>query len=91
MAITLTPEQEEQIREIAQNRGFASAEEYFNEFLAKSYETEMILFENRDEFSKMIDEGLEEAERGELLSAEEAKAEREAFKREYMASKRSAA
>lgn len=90
MAITLTAEQEEQIREIAQNRGFASAEEYLNQLMARNYESEMAFVENREEFNKLIDEAWEEMERGEFVTPEQLKADLDEAKRDFLV-KRSAA
>ena len=90
MAITLTPELEAIVREDARLSGFENAETYLAERLTAMHEQELFFSENRQEISAMIEEGWEQAERGELLSPEEAKRNLSKWKQEFLA-KRSAA
>ncbi len=90
IAITLTREVEEMMAEDAQALGYESPTAYVIEHLTALHESEVYLRENREEISAMIDEGWEEAERGELLTPEEAKQTMNEWKRDWVA-KRSAA
>ena len=63
---------------------------FVQESLGEIIEREVYLHEHRDQISAMIDEGWEELERGETLSAEEAKRQIGEWKQEILA-KRSAA
>ncbi len=91
MTLTLTGEQEELVRQVAEWRGFASAEAFVGEALGEIIEREVYLHEHRDEISAMIDEGWEELERGETLSAEEAKQQISEWKQEFLAIRPAAA
>lgn len=90
MAITLTPELEAIAREGASLAGFDSAEKYVAERLAESYERDRFLVEHHDELVVMLNEGLDEIDRGETVTAEEAKRDIAEWKKEFLA-KRSAA
>ncbi len=90
MAITLTPELEAIAKEGANLAGFDSPETYIAQRLAESYEQDRFLVEHSDELVAMLNEGLDEIDRGETVTAEEAKREIAEWKKEFLA-KRSAA
>jgi len=90
MAITLTPELEAMVVEDAQALGYESPDAYVTETLMNLHESKAYLREHREEISAMIDEGWDEAQRGELLSPEEVKQSLKQWKQEWL-SKRSAA
>jgi len=90
MAITLTPELEAMVTEDAGVSGFETVEAYLEDRLTAMHESELYLREHREEISAMIDEGLEEADRGELLTPEEAQRLRDAAKREFLARRNAA-
>ncbi len=84
MAITLTPELEAMVTEDASSWGFETVEAYLEDRLTAMHESERYLREHREEISAMIDEGLEESYRGELLTPEKAERIRDAAKREFL-------
>jgi hypothetical protein len=88
MAITLTPEQETMVRQDAEFRGFASVEEYLTEWIIETHSREVCLYEHRAEISAMIDEGWDEAQRGEWLTPEQVKENMAAMKAEWQAARR---
>ncbi len=83
MAITLTSEQEAIVRQDASKAGFASAEEYLASRLESVHAEDRLWSENREQWTALINEGLDAAARGELLSPEEADAQRAEWKREF--------
>ena len=90
MAITLTSEQEEMLRKDAANAGYEDAETFLAEKLEEAHEWATMFAANREQWIAQINEGLEQAERGELLSPEEVMASLERHKQEFLA-KRTAA
>ena len=90
MNLNLSTEQEDMLRQIAEVRGFESAEAFLQDALGEIVARETYFLENRDEIQEMIESGWQEAERGETLSAEEAKQQIAAWKTEALA-KRTAA
>jgi putative addiction module CopG family antidote len=75
MAIQLKPEVEELIRQGVQSGAYASAEEYLERAVRLLHDQETWLAANREDIRELIEEGWLEAERGELVSAEDLKAE----------------
>jgi hypothetical protein len=65
MAITLSPELEEIVVKDAHALGFESAEAYVRTVLLESH-----MGHNLDEIRAAIDEGWEQAQRGQLIDAE---------------------
>ncbi len=90
MPITLTPEQEAIVIADAKASGFENVEVYLEDRLSSLHAEEVYFAANREEFDRLIEEGLASADRGELYTPEEVKEELAAFKREYV-SRRSAA
>ena len=85
MPITLTPEQEAEVRADAEASGFENVELYLADRLASLHAEVQYFAENRGEFDRLIAEGIAQADRGELMSPEEAKADIEKSKRALMA------
>jgi predicted transcriptional regulator len=88
MAITLTPEREAMVRQDAEFRGFANVEEYLADWIVETPERELYLHEHHDEISAMIDEGCEEAERGEFLTPEQVKENLAVMKAAWLAARK---
>jgi hypothetical protein len=87
MAITLTPELEAIAKEGANLAGYDSAETYVAERLAESYERDRFLVEHHDELVQMLNEGLDEIDCGETVTAEEAKRDIAEWKKEFLAAR----
>ena len=83
MPITLTQEQEAEIRADARAHGYDRAEDYLAVRLANMHASSSFSFETEEELQHMVALGVEQADRGELLSAEEAKADIERMKAAY--------
>jgi hypothetical protein len=90
MAITLTSEQEATVRQDASKTGFASAEEYLASRLESVHAEDRLWSENREQWEAQINEGLDQIAHGAVLTPEEAAAQREEWKREFL-TKRNAA
>ena len=90
MAITLTPEQEEQVRQDATLCGFETVETYLADRLNHVHELELNFQEHHEELRTLVQEGLDEADRGELLTPEESKAQFELMKRDFLANRSAA-
>lgn len=87
MAVTLTPELEAMAAEGANFAGLDSAEAYVARCLAESYERDRFFVEHHDELVVMLNEGIDEIDRGELMTPEEAKSEMAEWKREWLANR----
>ena len=85
MAITLTPELEAIAKQGASLAGFDRAETYVAARLAESYDRDRFLVEHHYELVVMLNEGLDEIDRGETLTAEEAKRDIAEWKKEFLA------
>ena len=70
MAITLTPELEEIVRTNASVSGFESPEAYLRAVLTETQDGKPLFYQSVEEIRAAIDEGWEQAQRGELTDSE---------------------
>ena len=80
MTITLSPEQEAQVRRAVESGEYETAEEYVSEAIKSLHENRQWLDEQREK----IEQGWQEAERGDLISAEELLENMKAWKAEWL-------
>jgi hypothetical protein len=85
MAITLTPELEEIVRIKASVSGFESPEAYLRALLTQAQADDVAFAQSFEDISTAIDEGLEQARRGELLDSETVWANLEKHKSQWRA------
>ena len=85
MAITLTPELEEIVRIKASVSGFESPEAYLQALLTQARDDDAAFFQSLEEISTAIDEGWEQARRGELIDSETVWANLEKHKSQWRA------
>ncbi len=85
MTIALSPEAEAVVRETAEGSGFRSVEAYVNAVLIDRYGSDPIFCLSAVEVRAAIEIGLEQAERGELMSSEEARVEMAKWKAQWRA------
>ncbi len=83
MEISLRPEILKLAQEGVERGAYASVDEYVERAVTLLHEQEAWLFENRVEIRSKIEEGIEAAERGELLDPDEVRATMERLKREF--------
>jgi putative addiction module CopG family antidote len=75
MTIELPPELEEIVRQDMQAGIYGSMEEYLERAVMLLHNQENWLTRHRDELSAQIEEGWQDAERGDVIDAEQLKAE----------------
>ena len=80
MTVELKPEMEALIQERVQSGAYSSPEEVIERALEFLRAEEDWLVDNRNEISAQIQEGWDEAQRGDLTDAEEVRAEMRQFK-----------
>ena len=90
MPISLTPEQEAEVRRDAAEHGYKRAEDYLAIRLGNIHAGASFTFETDEEFAHMVQVGIDSADRGELYTSEEVKEHLEGAKRRSVA-KRAAA
>jgi putative addiction module CopG family antidote len=83
MTVELSPEAEALIQRRLASGAFSSAEEVIERALESLAAEEDWLAENRDLVASQIQEGWDEAQRGELTSAEDVRAEMQRFKDDW--------
>ena len=83
MTLELKPELEALIQKRLQSGAFSSAEEVIERALEFLSTEEDWLADNRDRITCQIQEGWEEAQRGELTDAESVRAEMHQFKQDW--------
>ena len=84
MTVHIKPELEAIIAEDLKRGGYGSAEEYIESAIQLLHEEELGPIEDCDELAAMIEEGWAGAERGELIAPEDAIAEFQAFRAEWL-------
>jgi Arc/MetJ-type ribon-helix-helix transcriptional regulator len=84
MTVHIKPELEAIMMADLKDGGFASAEEYIENAIQMLHEERLGPIENREEIAAMIEEGWEAAERGELIDADDAIAQFQAFRAEWL-------
>lgn len=90
MTVELTPEIEALIQKRLQSGAFSSAEEVIERALEFLSVEEEWLNDNRDQIATQIQEGWDEAQRGELIEEENVRAEMQRYKMEWKKLRRSA-
>ena len=90
MTLELKPELEAIIQRQLQSGAFSSAEEVIERALEFLTAEEDWLADNRDKIAAEIQEGWEEAQRGELTDGENVRAEMQKFKEDWKKQRRSA-
>ena len=90
MTLNLTPEHEQRLNEVVRSGAYESAEQALPRALELLLSQEQWLSENRVAISDLIEEGLAQAERGELISDEDSRQLLAARKKAWMAEKRTA-
>ncbi|MGH9618517.1 MAG: ribbon-helix-helix domain-containing protein [Bryobacteraceae bacterium] len=90
MTIDLNPEQEALVQERLRSGAFTSPEEVIERALEFLRAEEDWLVENRDEIAAKIQEGWDEAQRGELLDPEDVRAKVQEHKRDWLKRHRTA-
>jgi predicted transcriptional regulator len=88
MAITLTPELEAIARQNASNSGFDSPEAYLEALLTEPEIAVSGFHQSLEEIRAAIDEGWEQAQRGELLTPEEVRESLARMKAEWFAARK---
>ncbi len=83
MTIQLKPEIEKLIQQDVATGAYASVEEFVEEAVLMLHEQELQLLEQKAEVAAKIEEGWAQAERGELIDAEDAWAELEKRKQAW--------
>lgn len=87
MTIQLKPEIEQLIQQDLATGAYASIEDFVEQAVLQLHEQEIDLLARKEEISTMIDEGWAEAERGELMDADEVWAELEVKKKVWRESR----
>lgn len=90
MTVELRPEIEALIQKRLQSGAFSSAEEVIERALEFLSAEEDWLADNRDTIAAQIQEGWDEAQRGELTDGENLRAEMQQFKDDWKKQRRSA-
>jgi len=90
MTVELKPEIEALIQKQLQSGAFSSAEELIERALECFGAEKDWLADNRDEIAAQIQEGWDEAQRGELTDAEDVRAEMRQFKDDWKKQRRPA-
>ncbi len=90
MTIELKPEMEALVRKRLETGAFATPEDVIERALEFLSAEEDWLADNRDDISAKIQEGWDQARRGELLDAEEARASTQKHKQDWLRRQRSA-
>jgi antitoxin ParD1/3/4 len=90
MTVELKPEIEAQIQKQIQSGAFSSVEEVIERALEFLNAQEDWLTDNRVEIAARIQEGWEEAQRGELTDGEDVRAEMQQFKEDWKKQRRPA-
>lgn len=90
MTLELKPEIEALIQKRLQSGAFSTAEEVIERALEYLSAEEDWLADNRDQIAAQIQEGWEEAQRGELTDGENVRAEMQRFKEDWKKQHRSA-
>jgi antitoxin ParD1/3/4 len=83
MTVELKPEIEALIQKRLQSGAFSSAEEVIERALEFLSAEEDWLADNREEIAAQIQEGWDEAQRGELIDGERVRAEMQQFKEDW--------
>jgi len=89
MTVELKPEIEALIQKRLQSGAFSSVEEVIERALEFLSVEEDWLADNRDEIATQIQEGWDEAQRGELIDGESVRAEMQQFKEDWKKQRRS--
>jgi len=90
MTVELKPEIEALIQKRLQSGAFSSAEEVIERALEFLSAEEDWLVDNRDEIATQIQEGWDEAQRGELTDGQNVRAEMQQFKEDWKKQRRQA-
>jgi len=90
MTLELKPETEALIQKQLQSGAFSSAEEVIERALEFLSAEEDWLADNRDRIAAQIQEGWDEAQRGELTDGDSVRAEMQRFKEDWNKQRRSA-
>ncbi len=88
MNIRLRPEIEELIKQDVQGGAYQSVDEFVEHAVSMLHEQEAWLTKNREEIRAKIAEGYAEAQRGELIAADEVLSSFEEHKRAWLADHR---
>jgi Arc/MetJ-type ribon-helix-helix transcriptional regulator len=84
MTVHIKPELEAIIDEELKNGNCESAEEYVERAIQMLHEEQLWLLENRHEIAAQIEEGWAQAERGELIDADDARAMLQKHREEWL-------
>jgi antitoxin ParD1/3/4 len=90
MTIHVSPEIEALIQRDVQRGLYESADEFVERAVQMLHEQEEWLVENRSEISAMIEEGYASAQRGEMIEADQVRANMENRKRAWLDAQRQA-
>ena len=90
MTVDLNPEQERRVKELIASGVYQDAQAVVDRALESVFAEEDWFTTNRDEIAAAIEEGVAQAERGELYSDEEVRSWMDAEKKAWMAEKRTA-
>jgi len=84
MAIVLNPEQEQRVNEALRSGGYSNAQEVLDRALEMLHAQEEWFTENREDIAAAIDEGLDQAARGELIGGDEVRTRMAARKKLWL-------
>jgi len=90
MTVELSPKMEALIRERIESGAFATPEEVVESALESWNHEDDWMSQNREEIAAMIEEGWQEAQRGELIDGDVARAELQKFKEDWLKRRQSA-
>jgi predicted transcriptional regulator len=90
MTVDLNPEQERRVKALIDSGRYQDAQAVVDRALEDVFAEEDWFTTNRDEIAAAIEEGLAQAERGELYTEEEVRSWMDAEKKAWMAEKRTA-
>ena len=90
MTVDLNPEQERQVKALIDSGRYPDVQAVLDRALQDVFAEEDWFPTNRDEIAAAIEEGLAQAERGELYTEEEVRSWMDAEKKAWMAEKRTA-
>jgi Arc/MetJ-type ribon-helix-helix transcriptional regulator len=84
MTVHIRPELEAIIAEDLKSGGYESVDAYIENLIEARHSERLWLLENRDEIEAQLEEGWAEAERGELIDGDTARAEFLAYREEWL-------
>ena len=90
MTVQLRPELEALVMKDVERGPYRSLDDFVEQAVTMLHEQEEYLAANREKIGQAIEEGWAEAQRGELLNAEEVKRDMAAMKQEWKANRKGA-